>query len=68
MPIPTKSTHVVIQPSDLFEQAEGDGIAIETLKPGTVVTLIESENGWTLVAKDGKKLGYVAAQELIPIQ
>ena len=36
------------------------GTVIEKLAPGTVVTLVRSDRGWMLVAKDGKKLGFVA--------
>lgn len=43
-------------------------MAIEKLSPGTLVTLVKTEQGWTLVAKDGKKLGFIADNNLIPAQ
>ena len=61
-------THVVIKPSGLFAKAGGVGTAIETLAPGTQVTLMKTEQGWTLVARDGKRIGYVAKSSLVRLQ
>lgn len=61
-------THVVIKPSGLFAKAGGDGTVIETLAPGTQVTLMKTEQGWTLVARDGKRIGYVAKSSLVRLQ
>jgi hypothetical protein len=44
----------------LFERAEGQE-PVEKLTPGTLVRLVRSEQGWVLIAKDGKPLGYLAA-------
>jgi hypothetical protein len=38
----------------------GQGNVITELPPFTTVTLVKREQGWALVAKDGKVLGYVA--------
>jgi hypothetical protein len=38
------------------------------LSPGQQVVLIESAGGWVLVARDGKKLGYVEEKSLIRLQ
>jgi hypothetical protein len=32
------------------------------------VTLVETNNGWQLIAKDGKKLGYVDEKMLLKLQ
>jgi WD40 repeat protein len=61
-------THVVITAADVFAQAGSDGPAREKLAPGTLVTLVKTEQGWTLVARDGKPLGYVASTGLAPIK
>ncbi len=66
--IPIEPTHVVLQPADLFPEPGGMGTVVRKLKPGTTLTLMKTENGWTLVAKDGKQLGYVTAPALIPMQ
>lgn len=63
--IPKKPTHVVIKPSDLFAKAGGTGTAIQQLKPGTLVTLVKTEEGWVLVAREGKNLGYLASDNLL---
>ncbi len=66
--ISKKPTHVVIKPTGLFQKAGGDGQAATKLKPGTMVTLVRTEDGWTLIAKDGKQLGFVADGSLAQAQ
>lgn len=61
-------THMVIKPSDLFAEAGGVGAAIRRLKPGTMVTLIRTDLGWSLIARGGKKLGYVTSENLLAPQ
>ncbi|UYO54611.1 caspase family protein [Rhodopseudomonas palustris] len=68
VPIPASPTHVVIAPAQVREAANAKSATIVELKPGTQVRLIETANGWTLVARDGKKLGYVQAKSLITLQ
>jgi hypothetical protein len=34
----------------------------------TDVTVLESKNGWSLVASEGKPIGYVATRDLAPVQ
>jgi hypothetical protein len=41
---------------------------IHKLDAQTRVTVIHSDQGWVLVAKDGKLLGYVAQGDLAPMQ
>jgi WD40 repeat protein len=69
-PIPTKPTHVVISssPVDVFIAAARGGAVVSQLAPGTTVTLVETNNGWQLIAKDGKKLGYVDEKMLARLQ
>ena len=66
--IPTKPTHMIIRPTDLFAKVGGVDKKQDQLKPGTMVTLIRTEQGWTLVARDGKKLGYVGEDNLLVAQ
>ncbi|HKU07811.1 MAG TPA: caspase family protein, partial [Bradyrhizobium sp.] len=66
--IPTKPTHVVIAPADVFEQLAGKGGKLEQLSPGTLVSLVKTEQGWVLVARDGKQVGYVAEDRLMRVQ
>jgi hypothetical protein len=35
---------------------------------GTSVAIVRTEAGWTVIAKDGKALGYVTEASLAPIQ
>ena len=66
--IPTKPTHVVIAPSEVFEQAGGRGVQVHKLDSRYLVTLVKTEQGWVLVAKDGKTLGFVTAAALARMQ
>jgi hypothetical protein len=34
----------------------------------TPVTLVNTDSGWTLIAREGRPLGYVAARDLAPLQ
>jgi WD40 repeat protein/uncharacterized caspase-like protein len=40
---------------------------VRSLSAKTAVTILESKNGWSLVAADGKPIGYVATRGLTPL-
>jgi hypothetical protein len=63
-----KPTHVVIGPADVYEQPAGKGVKVEQLPPGTLLSLIKTEQGWVLIARDSKQLGYVAEDRLMRVQ
>jgi len=48
----------------IFKEAGGTGAVVEQLPPFTTVTLVKSDAGWVLIARDGKVLGYVAETKL----
>jgi hypothetical protein len=62
--IPIKPTHVNSELLAIFGDPGGKGAVVHRLPAFTTVTLIRSENGWVLIAKDGKALGYVAEAKL----
>ena len=66
--IPLKPTHVVIAPADVFAQAGGSGPVVTRLTPGTQVRLVETKDGWTLIAREGKAIGYVEPKALAGLQ
>ncbi|MEH2567736.1 hypothetical protein V1289_007363 [Bradyrhizobium sp. AZCC 2289] len=66
--IPAKPTHVAITPVDVFERLAGQGAKLQQLPAGTLLSLIKIEQGWMLVAKDGKSVGYVAEDRLMRVQ
>ncbi len=68
--IPSKPTHVVVSqsPIDVFIAAARGGVVVQKLQPGTLVTLVETANGWQLIAKDGQKLGFVEEKALARLQ
>jgi uncharacterized caspase-like protein len=41
---------------------------VRSLSAKTAVTVLRSEGGWSLIASEGKPLGYVATRDLTPIQ
>ena len=66
--IPATPTHVVIAASTVRQSASAaSGAGIE-LAPGTQVRLIEASGAWILVARDGKKLGYIDARSVAGLQ
>jgi Caspase domain len=63
-----KPTHVVLAPVDVFERLAGQGVKIEQLPAGTLLSLVKTEGGWALVARDGEQLGYVSEDRLMRVQ
>ncbi len=70
--IPNAPTHVVVSTTaaEVFQNAINGsrGVIVQRLPIGTLVVVRSSANGWDLVAKDGKTLGYVAHASLAPVQ
>jgi len=66
--IPKTSTHVVIEPVAVRQAATETARAISTLVPGTQVRLVETTEGWALIARDGNSLGFVETKALARIQ
>jgi hypothetical protein len=44
------------------------GAVTATLEPGSLVRVIETSDGWDLVARNGKPIGYVEAKSLAKTQ
>lgn len=66
--IPAKPTHVVIAPAQVRQTASETAPLIIQLTAGTQVRLIKSAGSWVLVARDGKRLGYVEAKAIAALQ
>lgn len=65
---PVKPTHFVISAADVFATIGPGSTAVRKLGPGAAVALVKTEGGWTLVAREGQMLGYIATKDLLPIQ
>jgi uncharacterized caspase-like protein len=68
--VPTRPTHVLIAPAQVRQAANDNAPTLIELPPGTQIRLVETANGWILVARDGKRLGYVRedAKALLTLQ
>ncbi|MCK1386995.1 hypothetical protein, partial [Bradyrhizobium sp. 21] len=66
--ITAKPTHVVVVPADVCQQLGAKRAKNEQLAPGTLVSAVKTEQGWMLVARDGKRVGYVAQDTLLRVQ
>jgi WD40 repeat protein len=66
--ISTKPTHVLPDGGKVFATPGQTGPVVQQLGPYALVTLVKTEHGWALIAKDGTKLGYVAEANLKPVQ
>jgi WD40 repeat protein/uncharacterized caspase-like protein len=62
--VPVKPTHVSTERLAIFKEAGGTGAVVEQLAPFTTVTLVKSDGGWVLIAREGKVLGYVTEAKL----
>ena len=66
--IPRTPTHVVIAEADVLESSADADSVLETLAAGVLVRVVESAGGWSLVASDGVKLGWLPTSKLLAIQ
>jgi hypothetical protein len=67
-PIPTVATHVVIANAAVREDAADSAPSSADIVPGTRVAIVDTKGDWTLIARDGKRLGYVSTTALAPLQ
>lgn len=63
-----KPAYQVAQSAQLQVQPGAGATVVRSLSANTRLTVLESRNGWSLVASDGKALGYVATRDLAPAQ
>ena len=68
--IPAKSTHVLLRPIAALPGpgARSGAAAGAPLAAGLQVRVMESRDGWSLIARDGRRLGYVPADSLLALQ
>jgi WD40 repeat protein/uncharacterized caspase-like protein len=66
--IPTKPSHVVVRSMEIYTKPSDASEIVRKIEPGTSVAVIRTEQGWVLIAKDGKALGYVAKSGIAPLQ
>jgi hypothetical protein len=60
-------TPVTIQSVSVRDRPSEAGAATAAFTPGTQVRLVETKDGWALIARDGVSLGYVKAEMLATI-
>jgi WD40 repeat protein/uncharacterized caspase-like protein len=63
-----KPIYQVSQAAQLQVQPGPGATVVRSLFAKTDVTVLESKNGWSLVASEGKPIGYVATRDLAPVQ
>jgi WD40 repeat protein/uncharacterized caspase-like protein len=63
-----KPTYKVAQAAQLQVRPGPGATVVRSLSARSDVTVLESKNGWSLIASDGKPLGYVATRDLAPMQ
>lgn len=63
-----KPTYQVAQAAQLQVQPGLGATVVRSLSAKTGVTVLESRNGWSLIASEGRPLGYVATRDLAPVQ
>lgn len=66
--IAAKPTHVVILSSPIRQSAAMTAAATGELEAGTQVTLVETQDGWAIVAREGRRLGYVEERSLATLR
>jgi hypothetical protein len=66
--IPLNPTHVVTTAADVFAEPGGAAPATQRLERGTTLAVVKTEQGWTLVARRGRAIGFVASDKIAPLQ
>ncbi|MBT9290683.1 caspase family protein [Prosthecodimorpha staleyi] len=68
--IPARPTHVLLRPIAALPGpgARSGAAAGAPLAAGMQVRVVESRDGWSLIARDGRRLGYVPADSLLALQ
>jgi WD40 repeat protein/uncharacterized caspase-like protein len=62
-----KPTHQLEQVSSLQVKPGEGATVVRSLSANMPVSVVASEKGWSLVASEGRLLGYVAARDLAPV-
>jgi WD40 repeat protein/uncharacterized caspase-like protein len=63
-----RPTYQVSQAAELqIQPGPGRGV-VRSLSAKTAVTVLESKDGWSLIAAEGKPIGYVATRDLATVQ
>jgi WD40 repeat protein/uncharacterized caspase-like protein len=63
-----RPTYQVAQAAPLQIRPGPGATVIRGLSAKSFVTVLESKDGWSLVAADGRPIGYVATRDLMPVQ
>ena len=66
--IPRTPTHVVIAGTDVIESLGDLQSVLETVAPGTTVRVAEQADGWSLVAVQGVRLGWIRTASLAELR
>lgn len=61
-------THQTANFSELHAQPADGAAVVRSLSSRTAVTVLENRDGWSLLATNGRPIGYVATRELEPLQ
>jgi len=67
-PIPKMPTHVLIRSERVREQPADDAPGAVSLSPGAQVRVVKLVGGFSVIARDGVKLGYVPSGALAKLQ
>ncbi|MGD9923644.1 MAG: caspase family protein [Pseudorhodoplanes sp.] len=62
------ATHKLGVEADVRVQPSPEARRLRRLAAETPVSILSAERGWTLVAREGRTLGFVASRELLPLR
>lgn len=60
----TTPEYQIVQTAALQIRPTNGATLVRSLSPKTIVTVLKSEGGWSLIARQGKPIGYVATRDL----
>lgn len=62
--VPKSPTHICLQSMSVFEEPDQDSAVVDELPAFSAVSAAIAADGWSLVARGGKKLGFAKAANL----
>ena len=66
--IPKTPTHVLLRPERVRERPAEDAPSHRQLEPGDLVRQVESGSGWSVIAIEGQRIGYVPDAALLKLR
>ena len=66
--IPTTPTHITTGPTKVYKEPDINSEVIRELQKYTLITKVGEDRSWTLIAKDGREIGFIKSAAVEAVQ